>query len=57
MTEEAKRARAAYMREWRRRNPERTRQQRELYWQRRAERMAAGAAKVAENQAPEGVQA
>lgn len=40
MNEDAKKARAEYMREWRRRNPEKTRQQRERYWARRAERMA-----------------
>ena len=41
MNEDAKKARAEYMREWRRRNPEKTRQQRERYWAKRAERMAA----------------
>ena len=40
MNEDAKKARAEYLREWRRRNPEKTRQQRERYWAKRAERMA-----------------
>lgn len=39
MTEAAKKARADYMREWRRRNPDKIRKQRERYWTRRAEKM------------------
>ena len=37
MTDEAKRARAEYMKEWRAKNPERERQYKERYWQRKAE--------------------
>ncbi len=43
MTEAAKKARADYMREWRRRNPDKIRKQRERYWTRRAEKMEAAA--------------
>lgn len=41
MTPEARAARAAYKREWRRRNPDKVRAQAERYWQRRAERQRA----------------
>lgn len=40
MTEAAKKARAAYMREWRRKNRERCKQYAVNQWERRAERMA-----------------
>lgn len=36
MTEAAKRARAAYQREWRKRNPEKVRQYAENRWERKA---------------------
>lgn len=38
VTEEAKQARAAYMREWRANNPEKEKAARARYWERRAER-------------------
>lgn len=38
MDETAKEARAAYQREWRRRNPDRVREINERYWMRRAEK-------------------
>lgn len=40
MTEAAKKARAAYMREWRSKNRERCKQYAVNQWERRAERMA-----------------
>jgi len=40
MSEEAKRAAAAYAREWRRKNPEKCRQTKERYWEKKA-RLAA----------------
>ena len=52
MNEEAKKARAEYMREWRRRNPDKTRKQRERYWARRAEKMAAEAAQQVQSAQP-----
>ena len=39
MTEQAKRARAAYLREWRKQNPEKFQAQLERYWERKAEKM------------------
>ena len=39
MTEQAKRARAAYLREWRKQNPEKFQAQIERYWERKAEKM------------------
>lgn len=39
MTEQAKRARAAYLREWRKQNPEKFQAQIERYWERKAARM------------------
>ena len=39
LTEAGKRARAAYMRQWRRRNPERHKQLINDYWERKAARM------------------
>lgn len=38
MPEAARKARAEYMREWRRKNPDLVKQQRERYWARRAEK-------------------
>lgn len=43
MTDEAKAARAAYMREWRRRNPEKQREYEARKWQRVADREKEGA--------------
>lgn len=37
MTDEARQARNAYMAEWRKRHPEKEREYKEKYWQRRAE--------------------
>ena len=39
MTAEAREARNAYLREWRRQNPDKVKQQRERYWNRQAEKM------------------
>jgi hypothetical protein len=38
MTDEAKAARNAYLREWRRRNPDKVRRQHERHWERQAEK-------------------
>lgn len=38
MTQEAKAARAAYMREWRKKNPEKVREYEARKWERRAEK-------------------
>lgn len=38
--EAARQARNAYLREWRRRNPEKYQAQRDRYWMRKAEQMA-----------------
>lgn len=43
MTEQAKRARAAYLREWRKQNPEKFQAQIERYWERKAQQMQAEA--------------
>lgn len=40
MTQEAKAARAAYMREWRRRNKDKLRSYGERYWERKAQKAA-----------------
>lgn len=37
MTEEARKAAAEYMREWRKKNPEKQEEYRRAYWQRKAE--------------------
>lgn len=37
MTDEAKKARAAYMKEWRKRNPEKHKATVDRFWQRKAE--------------------
>jgi len=39
-----KEARAAYMREWRKNNPERTKAINDAYWERKAEKMSAASA-------------
>lgn len=39
--EQARAARAAYFREWRRKNPDKVRENNRKYWQRRAARLAA----------------
>lgn len=39
--EQARAARAEYFREWRRKNPDKVRENNRKYWQRRAARMAA----------------
>lgn len=36
----ARKAQREYMREWRRKNPEKVREANRLYWQRRAERLS-----------------
>lgn len=41
MDEMAREAQRQYLREWRKRNPERVREANRRYWQRRAERLAA----------------
>lgn len=41
MSAEAKAARNAYLREWRKKNPNKVRQHQENYWQRQAERQEA----------------
>ena len=43
MTEQAKKARNAYQRKWRKENPEKFQAQRERYWERKAARMQAEA--------------
>ena len=48
MTPEAKRQRAAYMREWRRRHPEKTREYEAKKWQKKADAEAARAAHLQE---------
>lgn len=39
MTEEARKAAAAYMREWRKKNPDKQEEYRAAYWKRKAEAM------------------
>lgn len=39
LSEEAKEARRAYLRKWRRENPEKVREQRRRYWERKAKEM------------------
>ena len=39
MTQEAKKARAAYAREWRRKNPDKQRANQQRYWERKAAEM------------------
>lgn len=39
MTEEAKKARSQYYREWRAKNPEKVKRSQERYWARKAEKM------------------
>ena len=41
LSEAAKRAKAAYLREWKRRNPEKQRQYVEAYWERKAAQLEA----------------
>ena len=41
MNENAREAQRVYMREWRRRNPDKVREINQRYWMRRAERMKA----------------
>ena len=43
MTEQAKKARAAYIREWRQKNPEKFKAQCDRYWERKAQQMQAEA--------------
>ncbi len=38
MTDEAKKARAAYLREWRKKNPDKVKKQAENYWERQAKK-------------------
>lgn len=38
----ARKAQREYMREWRKKNPEKVREANRLYWQRRAERLSKG---------------
>lgn len=47
--EQARAARSAYYREWRRRNPDKVREINRKYWQRRAERLAAERRGAADN--------
>ena len=39
MTDAAREAQRAYMREWRKKNPERVRQKNQRYWERKAKQM------------------
>lgn len=48
-SEEAKKARAAYMRQYRKRFPERTREINRRYWQKRAEAMRHEESEVKDN--------
>lgn len=41
MEEQARKAQREYLREWRKRNPEKVRENNRKYWQRRAARLAA----------------
>lgn len=41
LDEQAREARAAYFREWRRRNPDKLRENNRKYWQKRAAKLAA----------------
>ena len=40
MTDEAKQARAAYIKEWRAKNPNKEREYKERYWEKRAKRQS-----------------
>lgn len=46
MNEEARKAAAAYAKEWRKKNPEKVKAIREKYWQRVAERRSAEGKKI-----------
>ena len=46
MTDEAKAVRRAYLAAWRKKNPERVREQNRRYWERRALKLQAGKAEV-----------
>ena len=48
LDEQARAARAAYSREWRKRNPDRVRAANRKYWQRRAQRLQESEAEVKE---------
>ena len=41
ISEKAKEAQRAYLREWRRKNPEKVRENNRRYWERKAQQMAA----------------
>lgn len=56
MTNEAKRVRAAYMREWRKKNPDKTRAYKEKQWEKLAEAKAAKAAAASEEKPTENAQ-
>lgn len=52
--DQIKQARNAYMREWRRKNPERAKEISDRYWERRAERLKAEKSTSTETEAKEG---
>ena len=49
MTQEAREERAAYMREWRKKNPEKQRVNQQRYWERKAAEKRREAAESGEN--------
>ena len=50
MTEQARKARRAYKKEWARKNPDKVKAQQERYWQRKAEQQQAQEVEAAQNE-------